>query len=188
MSDVLAGFLEGILGSDQMTLLQHLGVFGSHLALAAVIALVTLFVATRARGGIERLFDYRKGDRGLAILLGRIVFFLVLFFGVLLILPIFGLNATALFAALGVLGLAVSLALQDVLKNVVAGIYLLIERPFRPGEIVKVRDFVGTVETVELRTTTLRSDGELVYVPNAILFAEVLINRGPARVPTDESK
>ena len=77
--------------------------------------------------------------------------------------------------------------MQDVLKNVFAGIYLLIERPFRPGDTIKVRDFVGRVETVDLRTTTLRSDGEIVYVPNAILFSEVLVNRGLTRVAVDEN-
>jgi small conductance mechanosensitive channel len=77
--------------------------------------------------------------------------------------------------------------MQDVLKNVFAGVYLLIERPFRPGDTIKVRDFIGRVETVDLRTTTLRNDSELVYVPNAILFSEVLINRGLSRVPVDEN-
>lgn len=186
MNDVMAGFLEGMLGSSRISMLQQLGLAASRIALALLIAVVAFVVAWRVRNAIDGLIQRRKGDLALAILLSRIGFFLIIFFGLVLILPVFGLNATALFATLGVLGLAVSLALQDVLKNVFAGIYLLVERPFRPGEIVKVRDFVGTVETVDLRTTTLRADGELVFVPNAILFAEVLINRGPARAPTEE--
>ena len=77
--------------------------------------------------------------------------------------------------------------MQDVLKNVFAGVYLLIERPFRPGETIKVRDFVGVVETVDLRTTSLRADGEIVFIPNAILLAEVLVNRGMSHIATDET-
>jgi small-conductance mechanosensitive channel len=112
---------------------------------------------------------------------------LILLLGLLIVLPIIGLNATALFATVGVFGLAISLAVQDVLKNAVAGVYLLVERPFRPGETIKVREFIGTVETVDLRTTTLRSEGELVYIPNAILFSEILVNRGQIRRVGTES-
>jgi small-conductance mechanosensitive channel len=187
MSDVLKGFIEGLLGTSQISALEALGGVASRLLLALVIIALTFAVAARARNAIVYFFRRNKGDLGLAILLGRVAYFCVLFLGLLIILPVFGLSATALFAALGVLGLAVSLAMQDVLKNVFAGIYLLIERPFRPGDTIKVRDFVGRVETVDLRTTTLRNDGEVVYVPNAILFSEVLVNRGLSRVPVDEN-
>jgi small conductance mechanosensitive channel len=186
MNDVLQGFVEGLLGTSRLTMLQWLGATASRLTLALLIGAVALFIASRVRHAVRVFFKRRKGDTGLELLLGRSAFVLIMGIGLLMILPIFGLSATALVATLGVFGLAVSLAIQDLLKNAVAGIYLLIERPFRPGETIKVRDFVGTVESVDLRTTTLRSEGELVYVPNAILFAEVLVNRGPIRRVTDE--
>jgi small-conductance mechanosensitive channel len=91
----------------------------------------------------------------------------------------------------GVLGLAASLALQDVLKNFVAGVYLLVERPFRIGESIKVKDFTGAVETIDVRTTVLRTaEGDAVMVPNAILFAEIILNRGippPAAASADQA-
>src|SRR5205823_10574997 len=126
------------------------------------IAIVAFVVAARVRSAINFLFRRHNRDLGLAILLGRLGFFGVLFVGLLLVLPVFGLDATVLVATFGVAGLAVSLAMQDVLKNAIAGIYLLLERPFRPGDVIKVRDYVGVVETVNLRTTTLRAEGELV--------------------------
>ncbi len=178
MDDVLQGFIQGWLGNSRLNMLQWLGITTSRVVLAFVIFGVALFIAHRVRNTVRASFRRRKGDTGLELLLGRVSFVIVLVVGLLLVLPIFGLSATALFATLGVFGLAISLAIQDVLKNAVAGIYLLIERPFRPGETIKVRDFIGTVETVDLRTTTLRADGEVVYIPNAILFAEVLVNRG----------
>src|ERR687885_86199 len=67
-----------------------------------------------------------------------------------------GVPWTTVIALTSVLGLAASLALQDVLKNFVAGVYLLVERPFRIGEWIKVRDYVGAVETIDVRTTVLR--------------------------------
>ncbi len=186
MSDVLTRFLNGVLGGGQPDAVERLGMLTSKVALALLIAALTFVAAIRVRNAILLLFRRNKGDLSLAILLGWVAYFSILLVGLLLILPVFGLSPTAVFAALGVLGLAVSLAMQDVLKNVFAGVYLLLERPFRPGETIKVRDFVGVVETVDLRTTTLRADGEIVYVPNAILFSEVLVNRGLTRVASDE--
>jgi small-conductance mechanosensitive channel len=184
MSELFTGLLNRFVGADHQSALQQLGQLGGSVFLALIVAAISLYAAGRAGGAIHRYFQTR-GDLGLAILLGRIAYFLILFIGLLMVLRAFGVDATTLFAALGIVGLAVSLALQDVLKNVFAGIYLLVERPFLPGEIIKVRDFVGTVESIGLRTTMLRHEGELVFVPNAILFSEILINRGsPTITPT----
>lgn len=180
MNELLQGALDRLLGSDHTSALGRLGQLGGSVLLALLVALVTVYVGNRIRRIIYTFFRSR-GDLGLAILLGRTTYFLIVFVGVLIILRVFGLDATLVFASLGVVGLAVSLALQDVLKNVFAGIYLLIERPFRPGEIIKVRDFVGTVESIELRTTLLRADEATIHVPNAILFSEILVNRGPVQ-------
>jgi small-conductance mechanosensitive channel len=103
----------------------------------------------------------------------------VLLIGLLMALGAFGIAWTTVVALAGVFGLAASLALQDVLKNFVAGVYLLVERPFRVGEEIKVREYVGRVETIDVRTTAIRTaDGDLAMVPNAILFAEIILNRG----------
>lgn len=187
MSELLNGFLDGLLGTDHVSALHRLGSFSYTMIMALIVVVVTLLFAARCRDGTQRFFKGRRGDYSLAILLGRVAYFLVLFIGLLVLLRVFGVSVTAVVTTLGVVGLAVSLAMQDVLKNVFAGIYLLIERPFRPGETVKVRDFVGVVETIDLRTTTLRADGEVIYVPNAILFAEVLVNRGVPKTAVEET-
>ena len=187
MSDLLKGFLEALLGANDVSALQQLGKLSYRVILALIVAVATLIVAARLRDGTFGFFKGRRGDFSLAILLGRVVYFLILFVWLIVVLRVFGVDATALVATLGVVGLAISLAMQDVLKNVFAGVYLLIERPFRPGEMVKVRDFVGVVETIDLRTTTLRADGEVIYVPNAILFAEVLVNRGVPKTVSEET-
>jgi small-conductance mechanosensitive channel len=186
LTDVAKGFLEGLLGSTQLNALEQLGWFAAKILLALAIAVIALLVASRVRSTIDYLFRRHNRDLGLAILLGRLGFFGVLFIGLLIVLPVFGLNATVLVATFGVAGLALSLAMQDVLRNAIAGIYLLIERPFRPGDVIKVREYTGVVETVNLRTTTLQADGETVYIPNSILIAEALINRGYPATPVKE--
>jgi len=87
------------------------------------------------------------------------------------------------FGGFGFLALAVSLAFQDILKNFIAGIFLLLERPFRLGDEITVDDHTGIVENIEMRTTTLRtSDGEQVLTPNSLVYTGTIINR--TRYPT----
>ncbi len=99
------------------------------------------------------------------------------------VLGLFGANWTALLAVLSVSTVAISLAFQDVLKNFVAGVYVLLERPLSIGDRIRIRDFEGEVEGIEIRTTVLRnSRGERVLVPNGIVFSEILVNRSSYRV------
>jgi small conductance mechanosensitive channel len=77
-----------------------------------------------------------------------------------------------------VIGLSISLALQDVLRNLFAGFYMLIERPFMLGDVIEVSGTKGAVESIELRLTVLTTlDGLRVTVPNATVFTAVVTNR-----------
>jgi small-conductance mechanosensitive channel len=157
------------------------------LGVALLILLIGLLLARLARGATLHALTRTKADQATALLIGRVVFVAVLTIGLLTSLGALGIPWTTVIALASVLGLAASLALQDVLKNFVAGIYLLVERPFRIGEEIKVKDFVGRVETVDVRTTVLRTaEGEAVMVPNAILFAEIILNRGIRPAATGE--
>jgi small-conductance mechanosensitive channel len=86
-------------------------------------------------------------------------------------------------AFIGVVGLAASLALQQVLQNLVAGVYLLAEQPFRIGDYIAVvgpagANHEGTVEDIQMRTTHLRDrHDELIMVPNSAIFSGVVTNR-----------
>src|SRR5262249_2250104 len=72
---------------------------------------------------------------------------------------------------------ALSLALQDVLKNLVAGIYLLLERPFTLGDRIVLAPYSGEVEDIEIRYTALRTaDGQRVIIPNSMLFSSAVVN------------
>jgi small-conductance mechanosensitive channel len=162
------------------------------LLIALLVVLITLVVARTARGWTLRALGRSKADASTQLLVGRVIFMTIVTVGLLTALGVIGVPWTTVLALTSVLGLAASLAMQDVLKNFVAGVYLLVERPFRIGEWIKVRDFVGAVETIDVRTTVLRTeDGGAVMVPNAILFAEIILNRGitpptPPKISDDE--
>jgi len=97
-----------------------------------------------------------------------------------------GAQIAPVIGALGVLGLAVGLAAQDTFSNFIAGIILLMDRPFRIGDWVWVGDEYGRVEGLTLRTTRLRTpDNESVAIPNAVVAGGEIKNLsagGPLRL------
>ena len=104
----------------------------------------------------------RVGARATSIFLAAIVFFKIL--GQL------GLSPTTVIAGAGVTGLAIALGAQDTLKNFIASIILLMERPFREGERIQIGDDKGMVETIGLRSTSIRTrSGNLVTLPNEVV-------------------
>jgi small-conductance mechanosensitive channel len=81
-------------------------------------------------------------------------------------------------------GTAFSLAVQDILKNFFSGVYLLLERPFRVGDTIRVKDQQGVVENIGVRTTMLRTAENVeVLVPNVMVFTEVVTNHSQALPP-----
>jgi small-conductance mechanosensitive channel len=77
----------------------------------------------------------------------------------------------------GVFTLAIGLAFQDLLRNILAGIFILLEKPFRIGDHVAIGDCEGVVQTIALRTTALRTgDGRLAVMPNLTVFTSVILN------------
>ena len=88
-----------------------------------------------------------------------------------------GLDLTIFLTIGGLSTLAIGLAFQDLLRNILAGIFLLVERPFRIGDIVTIDDLTGSVATIELRTTCLRlADGKLAVIPNLDAFNTTVVN------------
>ena len=161
--------------ADWAALIQ---VLGPPLSRAFLLALITWYFAGAARSAFDHATRQTGADPNLRLLIGRIVYLAVLGLGAITILDTLGVPLSALVTALGVAGLGVSLALQDILKNFCAGVYLLFERPFRIGDQITVRDYRGRVVDVGIRTTSLRTEEDVqVMIPNAIVLAEVVVNR-----------
>jgi small-conductance mechanosensitive channel len=122
----------------------------------------------------------RETELGPIILIGdRLGRSLVVIIGVTILLDHFGVNVTALTAALGIGGLAISLAAKDTVADAIAGMIVLLDRPFRVGDRIEIQG-VGTwgdVTEVGLRTTRIRTrDNRMVIVPNSIISANQVIN------------
>ncbi|GGA45222.1 mechanosensitive ion channel family protein [Okeania sp. KiyG1] len=86
-----------------------------------------------------------------------------------------GLKLGDIIATLGLGSVAVGFAFQDIFKNFLAGILLLLQEPFRIGDQIIVDDYEGTVEEIDIRTTKIRTyNGERVILPNANVFTSAV--------------
>lgn len=109
-------------------------------------------------------------------LFGPLVLILV---AALLILPMWGVDVSSVLLGAGVLGLVLGLALQETLSNIFSGLSLLIEAPFRRGDLIRLTNGkVCEVQRLGLRSTTLLSLDEqsTIFMPNKLLAADMLIN------------
>jgi MscS family membrane protein len=134
---------------------------------------------------IDILFSLKEGQLAAAssdkisfVQLGRkLSKMLALIVGTLLILYIAGINLTAALAGLGVGGIAVALAAQKTLENLISGITIVSDQPIRVGDFCKVGDYLGTIEAVGLRSTRIRTlDRTVVSIPNGQLATMNLEN------------
>ncbi|MEX1177185.1 MAG: mechanosensitive ion channel domain-containing protein [Nitriliruptor sp.] len=148
------------------------------LLLLAILVLVLALIATRyAIRGVERGLRRARVDDTVQRLVTTLLRVALVIGSTLLALSIAGISVGAALAGLGLAGLALAFALQNILENFVAGLLILIRRPFHRGDQIISGDFEGTVEDVDLRVTRIVDyDGELVLVPNATVFTEPLIN------------
>ena len=153
------------------------------IAVAILILFVFYFLARLMRGLAGRQLRRVRADPQVGLLVTRMAFLGTLLLGIIAAFTaLFG-DATLVFGGFGFFALAFSLAFQDILKNFIAGVFLLLERPFRLGDEITVDNRTGIVEDIQMRTTTLRtSDGQQVLTPNSLVYTGTIINR--TRYPT----
>ncbi|CAN5803270.1 hypothetical protein BH20CHL2_BH20CHL2_06810 [soil metagenome] len=158
-------------------IIDFLILIGRPLSTAAVYLIVGFWVARFAGRWVERKMARRSVGWNGTALLARLVSISIQVASVLLALIAVGASATGLLTVFGAFTVAIGLSLQDVFKNFFAGIYLLFEQPFRVGDRIAIRDVVGEVQGIDIRTTLVKNlDGELVMIPNALVFTEILQN------------
>ena len=109
--------------------------------------------------------------------IARLISYVIVVFGLVYALGQIGVSVGPLLGALGVVGLALAFAFQDILENFIAGILMVLRRPFTIGDQITTNDYSGTVEDVTLRSMAMRTyAGERVYVPNAMVWKNVIVN------------
>ena len=144
---------------------------------ALVVFAVGLYIASIIRRLVRRGLELRTKNTQPIILLSQLSYWLVVILVAAISLQMVGFNVTAFLAGLGIAGITIGFALQDVSKNFIAGVLMLIQQPFDIGEFIMVGIYSGTVEAIDLRTTQIRTtDGKLVLIPNGEVMVSAITN------------
>ena len=141
------------------------------------IVLLTVVIARWVGAWVRRAAIAGRIYAEVATLMSRAATIAVYAVGGTVVLAIVGTSWTAIATILGAATFGISLALQDVGRGFVNGVYILVERPFRIGDHVRIGAVEGRVEEVGIRLTTLRTAaGDRIIVPNTVVFASVIEN------------
>ena len=158
--------------------------YAVNIVAALAIIIVGLIIARMISNAVNRLMISRKIDATVADFLSALVRYGIIAFTLIAALGRVGVQTASVIAVLGAAGLAVGLALQGSLSNLAAGVLLVMFRPFRAGEYVDLGGVAGTVLSVQIFSTTMRTaDGKIIVIPNGKIIAGNIINfsREPVR-------
>jgi small conductance mechanosensitive channel len=156
--------------------------YGFQILGALVILGVGLLLARWVGNLMGQWLERRNLEPPVRILMVRAVRLVVLMFTLVVALDKFGFQVAPLVAGIGVAGLGVGIALQGVLSNMVAGLSIILTKPFRVGEWISIVEVYGQVSAIELFSTTLaHPDQSRVVIPNRKIVGEILHNHGTIR-------
>jgi len=158
--------------------------YGSRVLLALLTLAVGWWIINKVSARLGRLVGLRNADlalQGFISTLSNIVLKVLLFVSVA---SMIGIETTSFVAAIGAAGLAIGLALQGSLANFAGGVLILMFRPFRIGDWIEAQGVAGTVDSIQIFHTVLRTgDNKTVIMPNGSLSNGIITNtnRQPTR-------
>jgi small conductance mechanosensitive channel len=156
--------------------------YGFQIVGALVILAGGFFLSKWVGNLLMRSLMRREMEPPVRTLIVRVVRLLIFALTAVIALDKFGVQVAPLVAGIGVVGVGVGLAMQGVLGNLVAGLFIILVKPFRVGEYVEMLGVHGEVKTIELFNTILaHPDRSRVVVPNRKIVGEILHNYGAMR-------
>lgn len=169
-----------IIAEAQTWLVNNQGLlieYGVNIAAALITLLIGYLAANLISNGVERVMKARNLDATVTHFVGSVLKYALLVFVVIAALGRVGVQTASFVAIIGAAGLAIGLALQGSLSNFAAGFLLIIFRPIKAGEFIEVAGTSGSVQSVQLFTTTLTSpDNKMVVVPNSAILNGNIVN------------
>jgi len=158
------------IGQTQVTL-------ASLLATVAILFLTWLASRLLRKLVAEKLFSRAHVDPGIRYAIGRVISYLVWILGLIVALQPLGINATTLAVFGGAIGVGIGFGLQDIAKNFIAGLILLVERPIKVGDRIEIGKVIGDVAEIRARATLVRTNDDIyLVVPNARFITDTVTN------------
>ncbi len=149
--------------------------------MAVTLLLLVIFLVLARLGSklFIKLFTKASKNEALGHLFSTFVYAAILGIGFFIMLGVLGLNKalTSLIAGIGMIGLVLGLAFQDIAADFISGAILAFRRPFKIGDIIEVRDIMGKVSETDLRVTVVETfQGQEVYIPNKDILQGAIYN------------
>jgi len=141
-------------------------------AVALSLLILFLVLSRVAHFGVLRVVERTRAHGPLGQLLASIARVSLLVLGVVTALGTLGVNITGIVAGLGLTGFALGFALKDSIANLLAGVLILLYRPFEVGDRIDIGGLAGNVVDVNLRYTALENPSERVLVPNSKMLTD----------------
>lgn len=152
--------------------------FGTNLLAALAIYFIGRWVATRVVTLMKAALTRAKVDKTLVSFLGNVANIGLLILVIIAALGKLGIPTTSVTALIGGAGLAVALSLKDQLSNFAAGALIILFRPFKVGDFIRVNGFEGIVREIKMVQTALSTpDNEEVVLPNSMVMSNSITNR-----------
>ncbi len=112
--------------------------------------------------------------KDIRVLIGQLIKIIFLLAGAITALGLMGAKLSTMLTALGLTGFALGVALKDILTNLISGLVILINRPFKIKDRIEVLSFSGIVLDINLRYTVIDTEEDKVFLPNHIIFLNPL--------------
>ena len=152
--------------------------FGTNLLAALAIFLIGKWITTHLVILMKAALIRAKVDRTLVSFLGNVANIGLLILIIIAALGKLGIPTTSVTALVGGAGLAVALSLKDQLSNFAAGALIILFRPFKAGDFIKVNGFEGFVSEIKMvQTALITPDNEEVILPNSVVMSNSIVNR-----------
>lgn len=146
---------------------------------ALVLLILTFYVAGLIRNWLGKFINRFSHSAALNNLILTLLYIGMLLLGFFFVLSVLNLDRVviSLLAGVGIIGLALGFAFQDIAANFISGVIIAVQKPFRVGDNIETNDYFGTIERISLRTIDIRQvTGELVKLPNKMVFENPLTN------------
>lgn len=160
---------------DVTQLIDHVGWY--EWIVAFLIVLLALIGGRLVRRALNRGLAKTAVPPFAAIVLGKTVVYVAVVVGLYFALTVLRLQVGPLIGALGLAGLAIAFAFQDILENFIAGLLMLMRRPIKVGDEMESSGYKGDVNDMTLRAVAIDTfDGDRVYIPNSMVWKNPLVN------------
>ncbi|SMG15663.1 Mechanosensitive ion channel [Marivirga sericea] len=150
-----------------------------NMLLSVVLLIVFIVIAKLIKKVFVKVFRKSSDNKALENLFSTIIYYAMLGIGLFIILDILNLDkaVTSLLAGVGVVGLALGFAFQDIAANFVSGVILAFRKPFLIDDVIQLGDLMGEVTRTNLRVTVIKTfQGQEVYVPNKDVLSNPITN------------